>query len=66
MLTLEEAWKSVGVVKGTDYSGYYEASTLGNIRSVDRYIEDKRGRCRKWDGDTLSQYKNKRTGYMTV
>ena len=35
-----EIWKPV---KG--YEGSYEVSNLGNVRSVDRYIETKKGKC---------------------
>ena len=35
-----EIWKPV---KG--YEGLYEVSNLGNVRSVDRYIETKKGKC---------------------
>lgn len=35
-----EIWKPV---KG--YEGLYEVSSLGNVRSLDRYIETKKGKC---------------------
>lgn len=61
----KELWKSVGIYKGADLSSY-EASTFGNIRSVDRDVKYKDGRTRKYRGVVLSQYKNKYTGYMQV
>lgn len=36
----KELWKSVGIYKGADLSSY-EASTFGNIRSVDRDVNTK-------------------------
>lgn len=63
---LEELWKSIGVFNGIDYNGIYEASTFGEIRSVDRKIKDKNGVLRKQNGKRIKQYKNKTNGYMTV
>lgn len=39
-----EIWKDVGVVKGVDFSGYFEVSTFGNVRGLDRWITTKDGR----------------------
>lgn len=61
----KELWKSVGIFRGIDFS-YYEASTFGNVRSVDRDVEYKDGRVREHKGSALSEYKNKRTGYVQV
>jgi len=62
----KEVWKSVGVFKNVDFTGYYEVSTFGNVRSVDRNVKYKDGRTRKYKGCALSEYKNKRTGYIQV
>lgn len=32
----EEEWRSVGIFKGVDYTGCYEVSNYGNIKSLDR------------------------------
>lgn len=61
----KELWKSVGIFRGIDFS-YYEASTFGNIRSVDRNVKYKDGRVREHKGSALSEYKNRRTGYIQV
>lgn len=45
----EEIWKAV-----PGYQGYYEASTLGRVRSLDRYTVDKRGRSRFYKGRILA------------
>ena len=59
-----ENWKTVTIVDGVDYTGYYEASDEGNIRSSDRIIAYRDGRERKYAGIPITQYKNKNTGYM--
>lgn len=61
----KEIWKSVGIFKGLDFS-YYEVSTFGNIRSVDRTVECKNGKIQKRKGIELVPYRNKHTGYMQV
>lgn len=63
---MEEIWKNVGVFNGIDYTGYYEASTFGNIRSIDRTVKGKNDRNKKIKGSILSQHRNKYTGYMQV
>lgn len=39
-----ELWKSVGIFKGVDFTGYYEISTFGRLRSLDRWIDTKFGK----------------------
>lgn len=53
-----EEWKSV---KG--YEGYYIVSSFGNVKSVDRHIEDKLGRFRLRRGQTL-KLKKEKSGYL--
>ena len=53
-----EIWKRVGILRGIDFSGSYEASTFGNVRSIDRDIEHK--------GVALSPYKDKNSGYVKI
>ena len=45
----DETWKAV-----PGYEGLYEASTLGKVRSLDRYVADKRGRKRFKKGLVLA------------
>lgn len=33
---MEEIWKDVGIIKGVDYTGLYQVSNYGQVRSLDR------------------------------
>ena len=60
---MEEQWRDIIIEKNGvvyDYSGIYEVSNLGRVRSVDRV--DSRGR--RLEGRILKQNKNK--GYLSV
>ena len=46
-----------------DYEGFYEVNELGQIRSVDRTVEFKDGRIRKFNGRDLKLSMNK-GGYL--
>lgn len=35
---MKEEWRLVKVVKGVDFTGYYEISNLGNLKSLDRTV----------------------------
>lgn len=59
MMFEEEVWESVGVVSGTDYTGLYEVSNFGNVRSLDRQIVDSIGRKYFLKGTFLKPYKSK-------
>lgn len=61
-----EVWKSVGTAKGVNYSGLYEVSTFGNVKSIDRVIISRNKKRRKFFGTLLKQYQNDVTGYMQV
>ena len=37
---IHEEWRSVGIYHGIDYTGYYEVSNLGRVRSIDRYVNN--------------------------
>lgn len=52
---IEEEWKAI-----PDWDGYYEASTFGRIRSVDRVIVNSVGAKRFWPGIILKQNSNGR------
>lgn len=62
---MEEVWKSVGIVKGVDFTGLYEASNLGYIRSVDSICEYIDGRKRHLKGRVLRPSIDKK-GYSSV
>ena len=55
-----ELWRPI-----PGYEGFYEAGDLGNIRSVDRIVNAKRGLSRSYPGRVLRQYVTK-TGRRTV
>lgn len=59
-----EIWENVGIFRGFDFTGYYEVSTFGNIRSLDRNIFYTDGRIRKVKGKIVAQKENGETGYM--
>lgn len=60
-----EIWKDVGVYDGVDYTGLYESSTFGNVRSLDRETVCKNGKIRHSRGKILKQYTNE-AGYNIV
>lgn len=37
---MKEIWKDIGTYNGIDYSGLYQVSNLGNVRSLDRYVNN--------------------------
>ena len=60
-----EEWRSVGVWKGVDFTGWYEASNKGRVKSLNRVITDKRGWDTLYGGKLLKAFPNC-DGYMTV
>ena len=50
-----EIWKDIGIYDGIDYTGLYESSTFGNVRSLDRETVCKNGRVRHSNGKILKQ-----------
>ena len=56
----KEIWKSI-----KEYEDMYEVSTFGNVRSLDRFIIDKRGVKRFCKGRVLRSTKNGK-GYLHV
>lgn len=62
---MEEVWKSVGIVRGVDFTGLYEASNLGYIRSIDSICEYIDGRKRHLKGRVLRPSIDKK-GYSSV
>ena len=55
---MEEIWKPV-----SGFDGYYEVSNLGNVKSIDRYIIDSRGRRRFFKGQVLKT-RHSHNGYV--
>ena len=60
-----EIWKDIGVIKGVNYTGYYQASTVGRIRSVDRYTNHWHGGKIFVKGMMLKQHISK-SGYYRI
>lgn len=58
---MEEIWKDI-----TGYEGLYQVSSLGNVKSLDRYVKHYRGgNCFK-KGATLKPSKNRKGYYLIV
>lgn len=55
---MQEEWREV-----VGWEGYYEVSSQGNVRSVDRVVMRSNGRPHTWRGKNLSPGTQKRTGY---
>lgn len=60
-----EIWKSVGIVKGVNFTGLYEVSNFGRVRSLDRLCEHIDGRKRHLKGKILKLLPNGK-GYLMV
>lgn len=60
-----EIWKSVGVYKGIDFTGYYEASNFGHIKSLSRRIKQSNNRERNI-GERILKYSLNTQGYPIV
>lgn len=58
---MEEKWASI-----VGYEGYYEVSTLGNIRGVDRIISHPRLKIVKRRGHPIITRTNDKNGYVYV
>lgn len=56
---MQEIWKDI-----SNYEGLYQVSTLGNIRSLDRYVNGRNSK-RLIKGKILKTFKDK-DGYMNV
>lgn len=54
-------WKNI-----PGYEGIYQASNLGDVRSIPFERADKTGRISHYAGKILKQHKNSRNGYMYV
>lgn len=48
---MDEIWHAI-----PDYEGFYEASSLGRIRSLDRVVHDHAGKPRRRNGQILRQF----------
>lgn len=61
MEIVAEEWRSV-----EGYEGIYEVSSLGNVRSLDRVVIDKRGARYRYRGRTIKSSKCKMWGYWRL
>jgi len=48
------------------YEGYYQISTFGNVRSVDRLVRHSRGGMRKLKGKIIKTYPSPTSGYLVA
>ena len=40
---MTEVWKDIGVLKGIDFTGYYQISNLGRVKSLERVVKGRSG-----------------------
>lgn len=57
-----EIWKDVGFYKGVDYTGLFEVSTFGNVRSLDWWIES----TKRWHKGIILKQQTDKDGYKQV
>ena len=55
-LFLDEVWKPIGVHNGIDYTGMYEVSNIGRVRSIDRHFANADGVISYCKGKILSTF----------
>lgn len=60
-----EEWRDVGIVKGVDFTGWYEVSNKGRARSLDRIVTDALGRNTLYSGCLLTPFPDS-GGYMSI
>jgi len=60
-----EIWKPIGIIKGIDYTGIYEISNMGRVRSLDSFVKSKSNSYRFNKGRMLKCLKYK-VGYYYV
>lgn len=60
-----EEWRDVGVVKGIDFTGYYEVSNMGRVKSCERDVTFIDGRHRIFH-ERLKKQTLSNCGYMSV
>ena len=60
-----EEWRDVGIVRGVDFTGWYEVSNKGRARSLDRIVTDALGRNTLYGGCLLTPFPDS-GGYMSI
>lgn len=60
-----EEWQDVGVVKGVDFTGMFEVSNKGRVKSLDRLVTFIDGRQR-WFHERLREFNTTNCGYKEV
>ena len=66
---MEEIWKDIIVRKNGkvyDFTGFYQVSTYGNVRSLDRDVKYSDGRVYHYKGKDVCKIPNVRGGYLYV
>ena len=61
---MEEIWKDI-IIDGYDYTGYYQISNLGRVKSLERFIKTKNGNILHYKEKILKFGTNKK-GYLNV
>ena len=61
---MEEVWKPIGIINGVDFAGLYEASTLGDIKSLRKDIIIKPSNVKGYLQVKLSQGENEYNLYI--
>ncbi len=60
-----EKWRDVGVVKGVDFTGMFEVSNKGRVKSLERLVTFVDGRQR-WFHEKLREFNTTNCGYREV
>lgn len=60
----EEIWKDVGIIKGVDYTGLYQCSNYGQVRSLDRY--EKFGKYERFRKGAILKPKSNGNTYFEI
>ena len=58
---INEIWKDI-----ENYEGYYQISSLGRVRSVDRYVIRKDGKMQYCKSTILKSFQGKTCNYLSV
>lgn len=58
---INEIWKDI-----ENYEGYYQISSLGRVRGVDRYIIRKDGKMQHYKSTVLKPFQGKTCNYLSV
>jgi hypothetical protein len=66
---MKEIWKDIVIKRKNDvidFTGFFQVSNLGNIRSLDRMVEYVNGKRYYYSGHPIATVERKRDGYVYV